>query len=81
MNFTPVKSKSKVKHKPQLCQIVGCTYEATRWYDEPLKPNRTFYFCLEHEQLDDQQFIINSVGSIEEVGVYSCSDLCEVCND
>ncbi len=83
------------KHIKIKCDVKGCKEEAVRWIstdelsgDFDMKGKRTFYLCDEHkDKLSPEDDYINflnpETGKIRsiEMGIYSCSEDCRVCND
>ncbi len=76
-----------IKHIPQQCQVierVRCRNEATQWVDN----YDTFYICLDHAARmtneDYEMPIINLKNhrvEFREIGEYSCSEQCDICNN
>lgn len=64
-------------HEPIHCGVQGCSQEATRWI--PLRV-LTLYLCLDHlcelAYTDDEPDYLGP----HEIGVYACSEECDVCN-
>ena len=83
------------KHKAVKCSVRGCKEEAGFWIptrelsgDFDIK-KETFFLCDEHaEELsylgeyEEIRFLNPETGKIRsiELGVYSCSDGCRICN-
>jgi hypothetical protein len=62
-------------HKTKICQLTDCANEANRWIEDKTQPDETFYFCLFHEETeeDPEQF------KGKETAVYSCDKDCTNC--
>jgi hypothetical protein len=74
---------SMLNHYPEYCEIKDCKNEAGYWIDFPEK---SFYLCDDHytEVANDEGNFsyITPTNEIREreIGVYSCNEICEVCN-
>lgn len=75
------------KHIAKPCMIAGCKQEAERWIECAGVEGGTFYLCLDHAlEISPNDDVIKwiDVGERiieeEELGVYACSETCEVCN-
>lgn len=84
------------QHIEVACMVRSCKEEASYWIPfDPSHhlENDTFYLCDEHMEtvagfdeegnVSQEYFTLNTMtGDIEsvEIGVYSCSEECEVCN-
>lgn len=60
----------------------GCLEESTRWYEEG---DETIHVCTEHDDVSEAEergdgMIKNGRGEMMELGVYSCSEECLICN-
>ena len=80
-----------MKHVPKMCDVEGCTTEATYWIDaRPEAAQATFYLCIDHQYALDGKdeheggylHLNFETGELLwlEIGEYACSQECHECN-